>query len=159
MFLRKLFFYLSWILFIGHAGYGQYDDGAYKHQQFYYSGSLGDDEKIELNLRLEGEKASGSYIQPGNGDIFLFNGLIREDEVRIDLNIFNAQGELVAKADLRIVSETNNFASHLKGVWKPVNGAVVKTIELRKVANMAKFLRSDCTLAALNGSAVKQNSR
>lgn len=105
---------------------------------YYYSGTLGQEDKIEFNLQFNGNLVSGSYLIEETGDMFVFSGRMAEDKNGIGVLVYNVDNLYVASIEATFTSEESNFGKMLTGKWKSVNGNQNKTLKLKKVAEFAQ---------------------
>lgn len=119
------------------SAFAQLDEPSGINSQFYYSGSLDAIEKIELNMQVNGYNVSGSYMITSNGEIFIFKGRLAADKTGMGVLVYDEGNNYVASIEARVISQELDFASKIKGTWKPVNGGRNKSISLNKVAEFA----------------------
>lgn len=117
----------------------QYDDVGTTNTMFYYSGSLGGSEKIEVNLQLNGPVVSGSYIIERTGAQYVFNGRLASDRSGMGLIVFDGENQYIATIEARLISEDHNFGKEIKGRWKSADGKRQAIITLKKVAELASL--------------------
>lgn len=115
----------------------QGEETAAKNSLFYYSGYLGKSDKVEFNLQLTKLKVSGSYILEESGDLFIFNGRMATDKSGLGILIYTESNEYVASMEAKLISDENNFAKEIKGIWKRADGRITLPIALKKVAELA----------------------
>ncbi|MEQ8925109.1 MAG: hypothetical protein RLO81_04810 [Fulvivirga sp.] len=125
-------------LLLNTSVHAQVDDPAASNTRFYYSGNLGSNEKIELNIQLTGYLISGSYMVINSGDIFLIRGRLSADKAGLGVIVYDSDNNYVAAVEARVVSEELDFAREIRGVWKSPDGNLIKNIRLNKVAEFAK---------------------
>lgn len=105
---------------------------------YYYSGSIGDNDKVEFNLQFNGNMVSGSYIIESSGDMFVFNGRMGLERQGIGVLVYNSNNIFVASIEAKFVSTENNFGKMLNGNWKSADGKEQRNLKLKKVAEFAK---------------------
>ncbi|MEO0555434.1 MAG: hypothetical protein AAF149_19665 [Bacteroidota bacterium] len=115
----------------------QGDETAAKNSLFYYSGYLGKSDKVEFNLQLTKLKVSGSYILEESGALFIFNGRMATDKSGLGVLIYTESNEYVASMEAKFISDENNFAKEIKGIWRGADGQSTLPIALKKVAELA----------------------
>ncbi|QSE97133.1 hypothetical protein [Fulvivirga lutea] len=131
-------FFLVVGLLLTTSVFAQVDDPAASNTRFYYSGSLGSNEKIELNIQLTGYLISGSYMVINSGDIFLIRGRLSADKAGLGVIVYDSENNYVAAVEARVVSEELDFAREIRGVWKSPDGNLIKNLRLNKVAEFAR---------------------
>ena len=109
----------------------QVDEASPKNSLFYYCGYLGKTDKVEFNLQLTQLKVSGSYILEHSGELFVFRGRIATDKSGI--------GVLIASMEASLLSDENDFAREINGLWKSADGISVLPVTLKKVAELAQM--------------------
>ena len=136
--LFSIFFCLSSVLILSSTVVkAQVEEVETSRGLYYYSGFIGDNDKIEFNLQFSGLVVSGSYIIERTGDMFVFNGRMGLDRKGIGVLVYNANNVFVASIEAAFINEENNFGKMLKGQWKSADGKSLKNIRLKKVAEFA----------------------
>lgn len=115
----------------------QVEDIAARNSLFYYSGYLGKSDKVEFNLQLNKYQVSGSYILEESGELFIFSGRMATDKSGLGVLIYSETNEYVASMEATLISDENNFAKEIKGIWKRADGKLTLPITLKKVAELA----------------------
>lgn len=105
---------------------------------YYYSGFMGESDKIEFNLQFNGLSVSGSYIVERTGDMFVFNGRMGVERNGIGVLVYNANNTFVASIEASFISTENNFGKMLNGKWKSADGQTQQNLKLKKVAEFAE---------------------
>lgn len=119
--------------------YSQVEDIAGRNSLFYFSGTLGNNDKIEFNLQVEGQIVTGSYIIEDSGDLFIFSGRLSSDKNAFGVLVYyQGTDEYVGAIEAKIYSNENNFMKSIVGKWKNVNGKVVKELSLDKIAELTQ---------------------
>lgn len=116
----------------------QVDDIEPSRGLYYYSGYIGDADKIEFNLQFNGLLVSGSYIIESTGDMFVFNGRMGIDRKGIGVLVYNSNNIFIASIEASFVSSENNFGKMLNGNWKSADGKKQQSLKLKKVAEFAQ---------------------
>ena len=147
--MNKYFKYLVLVLLVSLSKYvsAQVEEVATKNSLFYYSGTFGKAGEVEFNLQMDELAVSGSYIIEKTGDWFLFNGRMSPDKDAIGVLVFNEGNEYVASIEAYFLSDENSFAKEINGVWKSADGKVRRSINLKKVAELAATANSDRPVA------------
>lgn len=143
--IKKHFFPLVLILWVVgiSQGFAQIEEQGTTNSLFYYSGTLGSYDKVELNFQMNGYAVSGSYILLNSGDLFVFKGRMAVDKSGVGLLVYDDKNNYVASVEAKIVSVDIDFAKEIKGVWKSANGKVKQTLALKKVAELASIDEPD----------------
>ncbi len=143
--INKHFFPLVLILWVVGFGqsFAQNEEQGTTNSLFYYSGTLGSHDKVELNFQMNGYAVSGSYILLNSGDLYVFKGRLAVDKSGVGLLVYDDKNNYVAAVEAKIVSVDIDFAKEIKGVWKSANGKVKQTLSLKKVAELASIDKPD----------------
>ncbi|GAA0891076.1 hypothetical protein GCM10009122_07550 [Fulvivirga kasyanovii] len=129
----------STLLLVTNISVAQYDEVGATNRMFYYSGHLGNTEKVEFNLQINGPTVSGSYIVERTGGLYTFSGRMASDKSAIGLIIFDEENQFIATIEAKLISEDNNFAKEIKGRWKSSDGKRQVNLNLKKVAELASI--------------------
>lgn len=140
MILKKRLTFIAFILTLALTPcYSQVEDIAGRNSLFYYSGTLGNNDKIEFNLQVEGQIVTGSYIIENSGDLYIFNGRLSSDKDAFGVRVYyQGTDEYVGVIEAQIYSNENNFMKSIVGKWKNVDGKVVKVLNLDKIAELTQ---------------------
>ncbi len=122
--------------------FGQVDEVGKRNSQFYYSGTLGASERIELNIQIQDQLITGSCILPQSSNLYILKGRLSADQAGMGLLVYNDKNEYIASIDAKIKSDEFNYLKEINGVWKLADGKLTKTLYLAKVAELA-FLDND----------------
>ncbi|MEM9857371.1 MAG: hypothetical protein AAF843_08450 [Bacteroidota bacterium] len=117
----------------------QVDEASPKNSLFYYSGYLGKTDKVEFNLQLTQLKVSGSYILEQSGELFVFSGRMATDKSGIGVLIYTDDNKYIASMEASLLSDENDFAREINGLWKSADGISVLPVTLKKVAELAQM--------------------
>ncbi len=130
------------LLLLSTVSMAQIEEADNSNSRFYYSGNLGLNNPIELNMQVTGYAVSGSYMFISSGDIFVFKGRLSADKTGMGVLVYNSEDSYIASIEADIISEDVNFAHEIKGRWKPIDGGNSKNLLLTKVAEFASTQRS-----------------
>lgn len=108
------------------------------NSRLYYSGNLGQSEKIELNIQLTGFKISGSYMSINTGDIFIIKGRMSIDKAGIGVLVYDSENKYIASVEAKIISGELDFAREIQGTWRSADGTLRKELNLSKIAEFAR---------------------
>jgi hypothetical protein len=133
-----LSFILIWFVAGISQSFAQVDEQAETNSLFYYTGTLGSNDKIELNLQFNAHNVSGSYILVTTGDLFVFKGRLAIDKSGVGLLVYDESNIYVASIEAKVISEDVDFGREIKGVWKAANGKRSLNLTLKKIAELAK---------------------
>lgn len=138
--LRKPLFLIlfSLLLFTISGVKAQVDEIEPTRGLYYYSGFIGDSEKVEFNLQFNGLAVSGSYIIESSGDMYVFNGRMGLERQGIGVLVYDSNNIFVASIEANFVNTENNFGKMLNGNWKSANGKQQRNLKLKKVAEFAQ---------------------
>lgn len=118
-------------------GIAQSEETGTENSRFYYSGSIGKVQQVEFNLQVTGLVVSGSYIFEETGDLFLFNGRMNADKSEIGVLIYDEDDTYVASMEATLVSDADDFAKEIKGLWRSVDNKEQYSVHLKKQAELA----------------------
>lgn len=138
--LKKPFFLIlfSLLLFSISGVKAQVDEIEPSRGLYYYSGFIGDSDKVEFNLQFNGLTVSGSYIIENTGDMYVFNGRMGLERQGIGVLVYNSNNMFVASIEANFVNTENNFGKMLNGNWKSADGKQQRNLKLKKVAEFAQ---------------------
>jgi hypothetical protein len=115
----------------------QFEEPGASNSLFYYTGTLGNAEKIEFNIQLNGHIVTGSCILVDSGDLYIIKGRLAADKSGVGLLIYNDLNIFIASVEAKVISEDFDFARQIKGVWKPAKNTIGMNLVLSKVAELA----------------------
>lgn len=138
--MKKQLILISFVLaFAVSPVYSQVEDIAARNSLFYFSGSLGNEDKLEFNLQVEGHIVTGSYILENSGELFIFSGRLSADKNAFGVLVYyHGTDKYAGSIEAQISSNENNFMKSIRGKWKNVNGTIVKQLSLDKIAELTK---------------------
>lgn len=121
----------------------QGEDNGLKNSLFYYSGAIGKVQQVEFNLRVTGLVVSGSYIFENTGDLFLFNGRMNADKSEMGVLIYNEDNVYIASMEASLVSDEDDFAKEIKGLWRSADNKENHPVSLKKQAELAGIIEDE----------------
>ncbi|WP_143399342.1 hypothetical protein [Fulvivirga sp. M361] len=124
-------------------GVAQDDENGSQNSLFYYSGTIGEVQKVEFNLQVTGLVITGSYILEKTGDLFLFNGRMNAEKSDMGIRIYNQNNVYIASMEASLFSDTDNFAKTIKGIWRSADLKEEFDVGLTKQAELAVVIEDE----------------
>jgi hypothetical protein len=123
------------------------------YHRFYYLGTIGDSLTVQMDLRIEGERVTGSYFYNRVGQPLDLEGTI-DQEGRVVIAEYTRPDTLLGRQltgvfDGVLSQGPNDYGSSLSGSWSRVSGEPYP-FELTKVAEYVQVSMRQSRIAALS---------
>jgi len=103
----------------------------------YYSGTIGESQKVEFNLQINEYDVTGSYIVEQSGEMYVFSGRLNLEKSGIGLLVYDQDNIYSASIEASLITESDDYGRYIIGLWKNSTGTERKDVNLKKVAEFA----------------------